>query len=351
MKWKSVSYLIVVGITSIVLFSCYKSKNFSTNLTEQIDTAVVIQCYDQARVTAIVDEIFNDVNTVLGSQPAVTGASSSSTAPSGVTVSVGGAGVPDTITIPGLCAVQQILMDTSVSPYYFSINYSGYSCDNSRALSGNVTVYLTPGSSWQTAGDTIGVDITNLNIAGKPATADTNTLRFYGTLYYTNVSGGSLSSLTSTGAQPVVHEILTDLGNLGIVFNDDETDTANWQIARKRTYSFTNNQIQIQTTGFDSVGGVANVTEWGGNRFGNSFITSVSADTPLITLSGCNYLVSSGQIQITNPTGVTTMVYGLNASGSAATACPASGGFYNFSFSWTDPGQTPFSGIRPYPFW
>jgi hypothetical protein len=341
MKWKILTYLTLVGIVSGVLFSCYKSKNFSTNLTAQIDTAIVVQSYDQARVVSVLDEVFNDVNTALTNQSAVTGAGMARTGRYGVTVT---GGPVDTLATPNLCGVQ-VLMDTTDVPNYIAINYNGSSCDNSRHLYGNVSIYFNPGTSWSAAGDTLGVNINNLSV--HDGLSDTNNIQLNGTFYYVNVSGGSLSGLTSgTSTTPVVQQIVSNY--LGIVFNENDiTDTATWLIARQRTYS-TNGGLVITTTGMDSVGGIANVSEWGGNRYGNSFITSIT--TPLVATAGCNYQVTAGQVQLTNPTGVTILNFGLNSSGSA-TGCPATGGYYYFQFSWSGTGGNPYSSIRPYPYW
>jgi hypothetical protein len=323
MNWKTISYLTVVAVVSGVLFSCYKSKNFSTNETAQIDSAIIVQSYDQVRVAAVIDEVFNDVNKALSSQNAVTGAGISA----------------DTT----LCNVQ-LLLDTSVSPNYISLTYGGASCDNSHALSGNVTIYFTPGTQWKNQFDTIGVNINKLTVAGLQSDIDTNTIRLNGIFYYANTSGGMLSSLTA-GSAPITHVILSPY--LGVIFNS--ADTATWQVARKRSYKDTAGGIVISTTGIDTVSGILNVSEWGGNRYGNSFITAI--DTALVTTAGCGYQVTSGQIQMTNPSGLTTINFGLNASGVAATGCPASGSYYYFHFSWTGSDSNPYSSVRPYPYY
>lgn len=320
MNWKVISYLTLIAVISGVFFSCYKTKNFSTNLTAQIDSAIIAQSMDQARVTAVLDEVFNDVNTALSNQYAVTGAGL----------------LPDT----SLCNAT-IQLDTSAALNVISINYIGASCDNSRNLNGNVTIYCNRGTSWSTANDTIGVDINKLTVQG---VTDTNTIRLSGIFYVVNASGNNLASLTA-GSTPVVHEIVGTY--LGVLFNS--ADTATWLVARKRSYTNTGNGLTIATTGMDSVGGIANVSEWGGNRYGNSFITSI--DTTLVATAACGYQVSSGQVQLTNPTGVTILNFGLNASGTAATGCPAAGSFYYLQFSWTGSDSNPYSSVRPYPFY
>jgi len=320
MNWKTLSYLTIVAVVSGVLFSCYKSKNFSPNETAQIDSATITQCYDQIRVDAIIDEVFNDVNRALSNQNAVTGA--------GI--------LADT----SLCDIQ-LALDTTDVPNSISLTYTSNACDISFYRGGNVTIYFKPGTQWKNQFDTIGVNINKLIVHG---ITDTNYIQLNGTFYFANTSGGSLATLTA-GSTPVTHVIVSPY--LGVLFNS--ADTATWQVARKRTYTNNGTGLVITTTGMDSVGGIANAFEWGGNRYGNSFVSATSVDTPLVTTAGCAFQVSSGQIQITNPIGITTMSYGLNATG-ASTGCPAAGSYYYFQFGWTGTGSNPYSAIRPYPY-
>ena len=321
MNWKTLSYLTIVAVVSGVLFSCYKSKNFSPNETAQIDSAIVTQSYDQVRVDAIIDEVFNDVNKALSNQSAVTGA--------GVLV--------DTT----LCNIQ-LLLDTTDNPHNISLNYVGYSCDQTHQLNGNVTIYFKAGTSWSSQFDTIGVNINMLSAQGDAGTGDTNKIRLNGTFYIANTSGGSLSTLNA-GSKPVVHAIVSPY--LGVLYNS--ADTATWQVSRVRTYTNNGSGIVISTTaGTDTVGGTLNAIEWGGNRYGNSFILVV--DTALTATAGCAYQISAGQTHVINPAGVTTMNFGLNAAGSAS-GCPVTGSYYYFKFGWTGSGASPYGSIRPYP--
>ena len=318
MNWKAISYLTLIAVVSGVFFSCYKTKNFSTNLTAQIDSAIIVQSYDQARVTAILDEIFNDVDSAMSNQT-----------------------TSGSITPITLCGTQ-IAVDTVGSVHAISITYNGYTCDNLRNRGGNVTIYFDSATSWQNANDTIGVNINNFIVAGTEG--DTNRVRLNGTFYIINKTGSSLSTLTA-GSSPIVHWLFSPY--LGVVFNS--ADTATWQVARQRSYTNSGGGFVITTTGVDTVGGVANVSEWGGNRYGNSFIAAI--DTPLVITSACDYQVTRGQVQLTNPTGATTLNFGLNASGSAATGCPAAGGYFYFQFGWTGSDSSPYSSVRPSPFW
>lgn len=185
MNWKVLSYLTLIAVVSGVFFSCYKTKNFSTNLTAQIDSAIIVQSYDQARVTSVLDEVFNDVDSAMGNQTS-----------------------NGSITPITLCGTQ-ITVDTVGNLRYISITYDGYTCDNLRDRGGNVTIYFDSATSWQNANDTIGVNFNYFVVAGQQG-ADTNRVRLNGTFYYINNSGGSLSTLTA-GSTPIVHEIFSPI--------------------------------------------------------------------------------------------------------------------------------------------
>lgn len=322
MNWKLCSYLTIIGVVTCALFACKKNTAFSNNEQAQFDSAVNIQANDQARIASDIDALFNDINTVMNKQDTLT------------------AGSIDTLLNTGICAASLIRIDAVDSPNSVSFTYGGAACDHSRSFSGLVTVYIKPGSRWSTAQDVLGVVLTDLYVKGQQA--DTSTILYNGDLYFTDVSGGSLTSLTSTASSPVVHSIQGV--NVSVLFND--ITPAVWQIARQRTYTYDSGLV-ISTTGTDTASGLQNVSEYGGNRFGNSFITSVTS--PLVTRQACDFQVTGGQIQLVNPSGVTAIVYGLNSSG-AATGCPSSGSYYYYQLNWTGSGESPYSAVRPYPY-
>jgi len=339
MNLKIGSHLTLVVIVTCGLFACKKNTTFSTNEQAQFDTAVNIQANDQVRIASDIDAIFNDVNTAMINQTSLTGAA----VRRGVMVT---GGTIDTIQNTGICAATYIAVNSiadtpnSITPYTITLTYGGNICDNSRVFSGHVTIYINPGTSWSTANDTVGVNLTNLYVKGLQA--DTSTILYNGTFYYTNVSGGSLSSLTSSASTPVIHSIQGI--NISVLFNN--LTSAVWQIGRQRTYTY-NNGLVISTTGIDTAGGIQNVSEYGGNRYGNGFITSVTS--PLITTAACDFQVTAGQTQLTNPAGVTTMLFGLDSSGTD-TGCPSGGASFFYKLNWTGSGENPYSAVRAYPY-
>ena len=287
------------------LFACQKTTSFSGTGNAKFDSALTTQIYDEVRLSSEIDAAFNDVDNMLAGQaPCVT----------------------------------QVSVDTVDNPHSIAITYSGNSCDGTRSRSGGITIYSIPGTSWSTAGNT---DSTVFNNYTVTALNTNKTVRLSGSFYYTNVSGGNLSGLTGEGAAPVVHAISGI--NIGITFDDGSTAT--WQVARQRTYTY-NDGLVTATRGLDSAGGVANAAEWGGNRFGNSFVAAV--DSPLVVTQACSLQLSGGQIRLYNPAGFTTVTYGLTGSGAPSTGCPAADSLYHMQVFWSGTEGNPFSALLPY---
>ena len=287
-----------------LLFSCSKTGS-GFNDSTRFNANVEAQSGDQVRISNTIDAIFNDIDSVLANPV-------------------------------NLCA-GNVAIDSVDSPRVITIAYTGGACGFLFYHQGTIRITWLPGTNWNNPLDTVTVTLNNVAINTLP---DTSNLVFSGTCFYTNVSGGSLSGLTGGGA-PVIHSI-TGI-NIGIVYN--YYWPSNWQIARQRSYT-NNGGLVITTTGMDSVGGYASVAEWGGNRWGNSVITAV--DSPLTITQGCGWRLTSGQIQLYNPIGVTSMIYGLDSTG-AADGCPAAGVPYYYKLAWAGQGQNPYTTVLPYP--
>ena len=115
-----------------------------------------------------------------------------------------------------------------------------------------------------------------------------------------------------------------------------------WQIARQRLYTIANNGT-ITITGTHQEGSKTNISEWGTDRFGRSFTTSITE--PLVISGGCEYRLISGKITHERQSGLATAVFGLDAQG-APVICPP-GSFY-FKLSWTGPRGNTLTYIGAY---
>ncbi|GGA85896.1 hypothetical protein [Puia dinghuensis] len=297
--------LALVILLAGVLLACSKNPTVSGNATA-FNSNLQTQANDQVRISTELDAAFNDVDSAIGKASAVCGG---------------------TITV-----------DSVDTPRAITITYSGNTCNALRNRTGTIKIASTPGTSWTTAGDTATVTFTTVVIT---RLADSKTLTINGGFKYINISGGSLAGLSTSGATPVVHTISGV--NINITYDNGTVTT--WQFARKRTYTY-NSGIVISTLGMDSVGGMASVADWGGNRFGNSVI--VAPTSPLLINQSCNWQMTGGQETLNNPVGITALTFGLDTLGKAATGCPATGSHYFYNLSWTGTGENPYSTVLPY---
>jgi hypothetical protein len=305
MKRKLSGRLVLLSFLIPAFFACKKNTSFNGPANAKFDSDLTVQVYDEVRLSSEIDAAFNDIDNMLAGQaPCVT----------------------------------QVSVDTVDNPNSITIDYGGNSCDGTRSRGGVIIIYSVHGTNWSTAGDTDSTVFNNYTVTG---IGTNKTVRLNGSFYYTNVSGGSLSGLTGEGASPVVHTIAGV--NIGVTFDDGSTAT--WQVARQRTYTYSDGLV-INTRGLDSAGGFANAAEWGGNRFGNSFVASV--DSPLVITQACSWQLSGGQMRLSNPAGFTTVTYGLKGSGAPATGCPVSDSAYYMHVLWTGTAGNPYSALLLY---
>jgi hypothetical protein len=223
------------------------------------------------------------------------------------------------------------------NPRTITITYNGKTADSLRTRTGSIVISIAQGIQWSNAGAVVTVNFNSLAIT---RLADNKTITFNGTHTYTNVSGGSLASLTSDAAAPITHTITSS--NMSITF--DNGTTRNWSVARQRVFSY-NGGIVITQTGTYSTGTLQGISEWGTNRFGNSFTAQIAS--PLVVSQSCGFQLTSGTHVLTNTAGVLTLTYGLNASGTA-TSCPIAGSFYYFQLVWAGAGGKTYTFLLPY---
>jgi hypothetical protein len=100
----------------------------------------------------------------------------------------------------------------------------------------------------------------------------------------------------------------------------------------------------VTITGTHTDGNNTGIAEWGTNRFGGAFATSIVE--PLVVRQDCNYRLVSGKVKHTTPLVTATATFGLNANGEP-TSCPGLGAYY-FKVLWTGPNGNSITVIRPY---
>ncbi len=314
------------------LFTACKKSSSSSNGTSQ--TELQTQADDESRVSSETDASFNDVNTAMEGSATITGSSQDRTVRYGVTVDGGN---QDTVKNSLVCNAT-VTFDTTDNPHTITITYNGKTSDSLRIRTGSIVISWVPGTHWTTAGDQITVTFQNLKIV---RVLDNKAILFNGTHTYTNVTGGSLLSLTSNTATPITHTITSS--NMSITFDDGSQRT--WSFARQRTYSY-NNGFKIQETGTHTSGGMNNISEWGTNRFGNSFTAQIT--TPL-TAQVCNnsLQVTAGVYVLTNNSGVFTLTFGLDVNGNPVSGCSLTNVYY-LQLVWAGAGGKTYSITLPY---
>lgn len=330
MKTKQINHLLLATSLSVLLFACKKSSNDNSSSTPS-NTDLQTQSEDQTKVSTETDAAFDDVNTAMTSQAAVTGSSESTPIRYGVVVEGG-----NQDTVKSYICDATVAIDTVDNPRTLTITYNGKNCNLTRTRTGSVVVSWAAGVRWQNQGAVVTVNFNNLKITA----LDGKSITLNGTHTYTNVSGGTLLSLTSNSAAPITHTIMST--NMSITFDNGAQRT--WSVARQRVYSY-NSGLVITTTGLHTDGSTKGISEWGINRFGNNFTTQIV--TPLV-ISICNnyFQITSGEVNLTNAAGSTMISFGLDSTG-ASTGCPV-GSTYYFKLVWTGNGGKSYTFIWPY---
>ena len=316
--------LTLLSVYVVLLLSCNKTRYTPAAAVALFQSDVHAQAEDQIRIPNEIDALFNDINTILLYQDAVVND----------TETVALSNFP---TICGLYAVTKNFVDTGSASNLITVQYDGKTCDGTRARLGTIYLYQAQGSSFANAGDTVGVYFDNFKTYWL---ADDDSVVLNGpTFYLVNSSGGSLANFNAAST-PVVQQIIGV--NASVQF--ETLVTATWQIWRKRAFTY-NGGMVITTTGIDTAAGLAGVSEVGGNRFGNGFITTI--DTPLVVSAGCSWRITGGKEHIVNPAGTTVLTFGLDSSGKPA-SCPLTGTPYYYQATWSGTGEAADTARFPY---
>jgi hypothetical protein len=316
----SFRYLTLVSVFIMLLLSCNKTRYTPAAATALFQSDVQAQAEDQIRIPSEIDALFNDINTILLYKD---------------TVNSG----PDTIALtnfPTACGLYAVIKDYADTPNLITVQYDGKTCDGTRGRLGTLFIYQKPGIDFSNAGDTIGVNFDNFKTYWL---ADDDSVVLNGTFYMVDSTGGSLANYNAA-SPPVVQDIIGV--NASVQF--ETLVTATWQIWRRRAYSY-NGGLVTTTTGIDTATGLQGVSEIGGNRFGNGFITTIT--TPLVVSQGCSWRITGGKETVVNPAGTTVLTFGVDSLGNP-TGCPVNGANYYFQASWTGTGESPFTAQFPY---
>ena len=297
---------------SIAFISCKKTE---TTIDGNSETVVELKAHaeDQNRVSGDIDNLTNEVNGALESVP-----------------SFSGGRLQNTFQICGITPS----IDTSTNTWKMTLAYNGNDCSNQYLRTGTIVLSTPAGTRWKNAGAAITVSLQNFKVK---RLADNKSITLNGTQTLTNVSGGLVINLSST--QSITHTVTSN--NMSITFDDNSQRT--WQVAKKRVFTYSNGAV-MTVHGIGTNGGVTNAAEWGLNRFGHSFTTSITQ--PLVIRQDCNFRLTEGEIKHQG-FATATATFGLNASG-APTTCPAANAAYYYKLTWTGAAGNSYSVIFPY---
>lgn len=324
-------FFFATTLCGLLFTACKKSSSSSSNDASQTDLQT--QSDDQSRVSSETDAAFDDVTTAMTGESTITGSSVNPSLRYGVETD---GGHQDTVKNSYICNAT-VTFDTVDNPHTITITYNGKTSDSLRTRTGSIVISWQAGTHWTTAGDSVTVQFENLAIT---RLRDNKTITFNGTHIYTNVSGGSLLGLALGQPTQITHTITSN--NMSITFDDGSQRT--WSFARQRVFTY-NGGLVITESGFHTDGTMTNISEWGTNRYGNSFTAQIA--TPIVVSSSCSWQASAGVYVLTNNAGVLTLTFGLNSAGQA-TGCPVSPSVYYFQLVWAGSGGKTYTFVLPY---
>lgn len=314
---KTISYLSVIAFLSIGLFftSCKKSDANSTDTTASTEAELKVQSDDQERFTSETDAVADDANSALEN--------------SGIS-NLGE--TPQTPELPHVCDFT-VAVDTVANPRTITITYTGTGCLGNRTRTGTVVISFLPNFRWSQAGSSYTLTYQNVKITRK---SDSKAITLNGSKTITNISGGRLRNLATRGSA-IIHEIVST----GMTVTFDNGTQRQWQIAKRRTFTY-DNGIVIAISGVGTAS--AGLAEWGVNRFGKEFTNSIIE--PLVIKQSCDFRLVSGKTAHTVGALASTITFGLDSVGNPVTTCPA-GAFY-YKAVWTGLGGNTYTVIAPY---
>lgn len=309
---KNISLIMAVALAfSVSLMSCKKTDTNADNSTD-----LATHSNDEARVSSESDALANDADVASESFAAFSGRP----------------GTINSSTSSVICDATTVL-DSTATDRRITITYNGTNCNGTRTRTGLVMLTMPLATHWRDIGAVLTVNVQNLTVT---RTSDGKSITINGVKTYTNVSGGRLLDLSTGNA------IIHDIASSGITVTFDNGTQRTWQVAKRRTFTY-DNGIVITTIGTHTDGGISGIAAWGSNRFGNSFVTSITS--PMVIRQDCSFRLVSGQVTHQRLSANVVTSFGLDATGNA-TSCPVAN--YYFKTVWTGVNGVVRTVIYPY---
>ncbi|MBO9681305.1 MAG: hypothetical protein J7502_01310 [Flavisolibacter sp.] len=307
----------LLPVFTLAIFTTFTACKKDSKPAEESTNELATHADNQSRVSAQIDAVSNDASLAIESSAAYSG------------------GRMQNPPLTTICDAT-ISFDSASNPKKITITYDGTtSCNASYSRTGTVVISMASGVRWKDQGATVTVTYQNLKVK---RTIDNKSITINGSHSITNASGGLLYMLLfSQPGQSVTHRVS---GSLTITFDDNTQRT--WEIAHRRVFSSENGKFVLTVTGDKT--NTEGVAEWGTNRFGNAFTTSITQ--PLVIRQDCAFRLVSGQVKHEG-FGTATATFGLDANGNPA-SCPGAAGHYYYKLVWTGPNGGSLSATLPY---
>lgn len=309
-------FLSVAALVLSISFTACKKDDSKQSSGGDNTTEVQAQADDQSMVSDDMDDVANDVSVAVEGSGTFTGRAQTPPPPAFPTCNA------------------SLSYDTTSSVRKITITYNGATCVGNYTRTGTVTVSIPAGVRWKDQGAVLTVTYNNLKIT---RVFDNKSITINGSHTITNVSGGLLVNLPTM--QSITHAIAS--AGMSITFDDNTQRT--WQVARRRVFTLNNGVLTLSITGDHTDGTRTGIAEWGTNRNGHAFTTSITS--PLVISSACNFRLVSGEVKHEGIATVTA-TFGLDMNGNP-TSCPGSGSYY-YKLTWTGPNGNSLSYIHRY---
>lgn len=313
MKMKIQFILVAALALSVGFLSCKKNNDVAADNTD-----MVTHSDDQSNFSQSTDDISNDVNTTIDNYNAFAGFAGSGSVDNGIT------GLPCNATA---------VLDSANGLRRITLTFNGLNCAGTRNRVGVILLTMPLAQHWKDAGAALTINVQNLQIT---RVSDGKSITINGTMIATNVSGGRLINLSSLGT--IVHTLTSS----GMTVTFDNGSQRSWQIAKQRTFTY-DNGIVITTIGTHTDGSTTGISEWGTNRFGNTFVTAITQ--PMVIRQDCSWRLVSGQVTHSRLAATVVVTFGLDSAGNPV-SCP-SGTFY-MKIVWTGVNGIVRTYILPY---
>ncbi|HUQ67778.1 MAG TPA: hypothetical protein VM101_16565 [Flavitalea sp.] len=311
MKLKLVAVLSFIFFSFVLFTACKKEDSSGNNPADNEEVSAAVT--DESQVTTEMDAIALDAGTAIEYEGTFSGNN----------------GVLD-----GIICDATVEYNTSTDSMTVTITYNGSNCGGSRSRTGSIVLSMAKGTEWKNSGSMFTVTFNDLKIT---KTSTNKNITITGTHLVTNVSGGLLIHLATEG--PITHTITSD--NMKVSF--DNGTARSWNIAKQRVYTYDNGAV-VTITGTHTDGDETGIAEWGTNRAGIAFKTSIV--TPVVVKQSCNFRVTGGSVKHSSEAFSAVATFGLNAGGEII-GCPVTGSYY-YKIVWTGNNGNTFNVILPY---